>query len=310
MAKTPERGSSGSRFNRITPGWNVAFSILLGIVSLLFIIPMLLVVIISFSSSESIAARGYTLFPANFSLEGYRQLVRMGSQLIDSYVISIVITVLGTLMSLAVSTMYSYVLTQKRFNCHKFYTWILCFTMLFGGGLIPSYILNTRYLNLDDTIWIFLLPSLAGAYNIIMLRTFLTSTIPESLFEAARIDGAGHFTVFLRIVLPLFKAGIATIALFNVVGRWNEWFTATLYITNPKLVPVQTLLYRIQNNLDFMKKNSTIAGTPDGLALLKNLPAESMRMCCTIIVVLPVMAAYPFFQRYFVSGLTVGSIKG
>ena len=143
-----------------------------------------------------------------------------------------------------------------------------------------------------------------------MLRTFLTTTVPDSLIEAARIDGAGHFRVFLSVVLPLFKAGIATIALFNVVGRWNDWFTGMLYIENPRLIPLQTLLQKIQNNIDFLKNNSAMAGRPDALNYLKTLPSESLRMACTLIVILPVMAAYPFFQRYFVKGLTVGSIKG
>ena len=304
------RGRDGNRFNRISDGWNILFSVILGFAALLVIIPMLLVVIVSFSSQASLGARGYSFFPTEWSLAGYEALFKMGDTLVYSYVITIVITVLGTLMSLSVSTMYAYVLSIKSFNCHKFYTWILAFTMLFGGGLVPIYILNVRYLHLNDTIWIFLLPSLASAYNIIMLRTFLNTTVPDSLIEAARIDGAGYFRVFVSIVLPLFKAGIATIALFNVVARWNDWFTGMLYIENPRLVPLQTLLQKIQNNLDFMKKNAAIAGTPDGLALLKKLPAESIRMSCTLIVVLPVMCAYPFFQRYFVKGLTVGSIKG
>ena len=299
-----------NRFNAISRGWNALFSIILGLAALVVLIPMVLIVIISFSSQASIAARGYSFFPTEWSLMGYQALFQMGDQLLTSYAITLFITVAGTVMSLAVSTMYAYVLSLKGFNCHSFYTWILCFTMLFGGGMVPSYILNVRYLHLDDTIWIFLLPSLAGAYNIIMLRTFLTTTVPDSLIEAARIDGAGHFRVFLSVVLPLFKAGIATIALFNVVGRWNDWFTGMLYIENPRLIPLQTLLQKIQNNIDFLKNNSAMAGRPDALNYLKTLPSESLRMACTLIVILPVMAAYPFFQRYFVKGLTVGSIKG
>ena len=303
-------GAQANRFNTISRRWNAVFSIILGLAALMILIPMLLIVIISFSSQASIAARGFSYFPTEWSTLGYQALFKMGSQLLDSYVITIVITVLGTVMSLVVSTMYAYVLSLKNFNCHQFYTWILCFTMLFGGGLVPSYILNVRYLHLDDTLWIFLLPSLASAYNIIMLRTFLNTTVPDSLLEAAHIDGAGYFRVFISIVLPLFKAGIATIALFNVVGRWNDWFTGMLYIENPKLVPLQTLLNKIQNSIDYIKKNSEFAGRPDGLAYLKTLPSESLRMACTLVVILPIMAAYPFFQRYFVKGLTVGSIKG
>ena len=295
--------------NAITPAWNAIFVVLLTLAALIVVIPMVLVVV-SFSTQASIGARGYSFFPTELSLAAYQALWKMKTQMLNSYAVTIFITAAGTLMSLSVSTMYAFVLSLKSFRFRKFYTWILCFTMLFGGGLIPSYILNVRYLHLNDTIWIYLLPSLASAYNIIMLRTFLTTTIPDSLYEAARIDGAGYFLIFLKIVLPLFKAGIATIALFNVVGRWNDWFTGMLYIEKPNLVPLQTLLQKIQGNIDFMKKNSAYAGTPDGIQMLKSMPTESFRMACTIVVVLPIMAAYPFFQRYFVSGLTVGSIKG
>ena len=156
----------------------------------------------------------------------------------------------------------------------------------------------------------FLLPSLVSAYNVIILRTFIQTTIPDTLFEAAKIDGAGHWRIFFQIVLPLFKAGLATIALFNVVGRWNDWFTGLMYIQNPNLVPIQTMLQKIQQQLDFLKSNAQITGTPDAIQMMKSLPTQSLRMACVVIVVLPVLAAYPFFQRYFVQGLTMGSVKG
>ena len=187
--------------------------------------------------------------------------------------------------------------------------WILFFTMMFSGGLVPSYIMNVRYLHINDSIWIFLLPSLVSVYNVIILRTFILTTIPDTLFEAARIDGAGHFRVYVSIVLPLFKAGIATIALFNVVSRWNDWFTGMLYIKKASLIPLQTMLKNIQDNIDFLKQNAEVAGTPDGIAFLNSLPDQNLRMACTIIVIVPILCAYPFFQRYFVQGLTMGSVK-
>jgi len=299
-----------NRFNRISPAWNVFFSVLLCLISLLMLIPLALVIIVSFSSEMSISLNGFSFFPTEWSLQGYTYLGQMGDQIISSYIITIEHTLLGTLMSLAVMSMYAYVISLRNFPFRKFYTWILFFTMLFSGGLVPNYIMNVRYLSIDDSIWIFLLPSLVSAYNVIILRTFILSTIPDSLFEAARIDGAGHFKVFIFIVLPLFKAGIATIALFNVVNRWNDWFTGMLYIKSPKLTPLQTLLKNIQDNIDFLKQNAQIAGTPDGLQLLDNLPDQNLRMACTILVIVPVLCAYPFFQRYFVQGLTLGSVKG
>ena len=298
-----------NKFNVIGRGWNALFTTILCIISLTMIIPMALVVVVSFSSELSIANKGFSFFPEAWTLEGYRYLAKMGDQVLRSYGITIFYTVTGTLMSLTVMSLYAYVLAQRSFRHHTFMTWILFFTMLFGGGLVPSYILNVRYLHIYDTIWVFLLPSLVSAYNVIILRTFIQTTIPDSLFEAARIDGANHFQVFGKIVLPLYKAGLATIGLFNVVGRWNDWFTGVLYIENPNLVPLQTLLQKIQSSIEFIKQNAAVAGTPDGIELMRNLPQQNLRMACMIIIILPVLAAYPFFQRYFVSGLTIGSVK-
>ena len=299
-----------SKFNQIPRGWDAFFMVILLLISLFMLVPLALVIVVSFSSESSIALKGYSLVPLEWTLEGYEYLWKVGDQVFASYRITIIHTALGTVMSLFVMTMYSYVIAQRNFVHRKFFTWFLFFTMLFSGGLVPHYIMNVRYLHIDDSLWIFLLPSLVSAYNVIILRTFITSTIPDTLFEAARIDGANHFRIYFSIVLPLFKAGIATIALFNVVGRWNDWFTGMLYIKNPNLVPIQTMLKNIQDNIEFLKQNAEVAGTPDGLQLLNSLPDQNLRMGCTVIVIVPILCAYPFFQRYFVQGLTVGSVKG
>jgi putative aldouronate transport system permease protein len=311
-SKRPERKkwyAGKDDLTQISRKWNTLFLIVLFAGTLIIILPLLLVVIVSFTSQLSIANKGYTFFPDEWTLEAYRYLAKTGDALLDSYIITIFYTVAGTLLSLSVMTLYAYVIAQRFFALRKFLTWLLFFTMLFGGGLVPSYILNVRYLHINDTVWIFLLPSLMSGFNVIILRTFIKTTIPEAFFESARIDGAGHFMIFFKIVLPLFKAGIATVGLFNVVGRWNDWFTGMLYIDKPKLIPLQTMLIKLQNTIDFIKQNAAISGTPDGIALLRTLPSENMRMACTLIVILPILFAYPFFQRYFVSGLTVGGIK-
>ncbi len=296
-------------FNKLRPKWNFLFLIILFFFGLIVVAPMALVVIISFSSEASISNVGYTFVPQEWSTEGYQYLFKMGDQVVRSYLVTIFYSVVGTAMSVAVMAMYAYVLSIKNFWLHKQFTWILFFTMLFGGGLVPSYILNVRYLHLNDTIWILLLPGLVSAYNVIILRTFITTTIPNALFDAARIDGAGHFTIFFKVVLPLFKAGLATVALFTIVGKWNDWFTGMLYIENPNLIPLQTLLTKLQNSVDYLKANAAIASTPDGLEYVRNMPRMTLRMACTVIVVVPILFAYPFFQRYFISGLTMGSIK-
>ena len=306
MAK-PE---NANKFNTLSRGWDTAFSIVLSLISLLMIIPMLLVFVVSFSPEISIAERGFTFFPQYLTLDGYKYLMEMGHQVLDSYLVTIAHSFLGMFCSLTVMSMFAYVIAQRNFPARKILTWILSFTMMFSGGLVPSYMLNVNYYGLYDTFWIFIIPSLVSAYWVIILRTFIQTTIPDTLFEAARIDGAGHFRIFLTIVLPLFKAGLATIGLFSLVGRWNDWFTAHMYIQNPKLVPIQTLLQKIQNNIDFIKNNAQMTATPDALEMMRNLPTQNLRMACTVIVVLPILCAYPFFQRYFVSGLTVGSVKG
>ena len=305
-----QEGFTRNRFNSIGRVPNAIITTILSLISLLMIVPMVLILIVSFSSDASISNVGFSFWPAEWSLEGYQYLFKMGDQVLDSYLITIFYTVTGTIMSLSVMSMFAYVIAQRNFVAKKFFTWMLFFTMLFSGGLVPSYILNVRYLNMYDTVWVFLLPSLVSAYNVILLRTFIQTTIPDTLFEAAKIDGAGHFRIFVQIVLPLFKAGLATIGLFNVVARWNDWFTGMLYIDTPQLVPIQTLLQKIQSQIDFLKNNAAVAGTPDGITLLRSLPTQSLRMACVVIIVLPVLMAYPFFQRYFVSGLTIGSVKG
>lgn len=297
------------RLNRINWKWDLVFNIVLGIFALAFVLPVLLIVIVSFSSTNSINQVGYNFFPVEWSLEGYYYTFKMGSQLVYSYVVTIANSVIGTALGLLIMSMYAYVICQKRFWLERGLTWFLFFTMLFGGGLVPSYILNVRYYHLKNTFWILLIAGLLNAYWVIILRTFIKSSIPEALFDSARIDGAGHFTIFFRIVCPLFKAGVGTIGLFSFVARWNDWFTGMLYIENNKLVPLQTLLTQLQNNVDYLKANSRIASTPGGLEMLKNLPGTNLRMACTVLAVAPLLFAYPFFQRYFVQGLTVGSIK-
>lgn len=299
-----------NRINRIKPSSNAFITAIVILCAVIVVIPLILVVMISVSSSESITYKGYSFFPSGFSLVAYSTLFKTGSQIVDSYKVTIAITALGTFSSLFVMSMYAFVLAQQNFPFKKIYTFVLFFTMLFSGGLVPSYIINVRYLHMYNSFWVFIFPSLVSGFNIIVLRTFIQTTIPPSLFEAAKIDGANDFYVYMRIVLPLFKAGLATVGLFCVVGRWNEWFTGMLYIENPKLVPLQTMLTRIQQKIDFIKQNSSFASTPDGAELLRTLPSESARMAIVIVTTVPILFAYPFFQRYFIKGMTIGSVKG
>ena len=298
------------RINEIAPGWNALYTFLFSVLALVSVMPLILIICISFSSQESLAREGYKFIPQDWSLQAYVSLFKMGASFGQSYKMTIFYSFAGTAMGLIVMSMLAYVLARKDFKYSRGLAFYVFFTTLFSGGLVPSYIINAKYLHLNDTIWIFLLPGLVSAFDVIVLRTFVQQTIPDTLFDAAKIDGANDFQVYLRIVMPLFKAGLATIGLFNVVSSWNNWFTGILYIENPKLVPVMTLLQRIQNNIDYLKANADMEGTPDAMEILNSIPSESTRMAIAIIAILPLLVIYPFFQKYFVKGLTIGSVKG
>ena len=235
---------------------------------------------------------------------------KTGAALFNGYKITLINAFGGTALSLFVMSMFAYVLARKDFKPRRAFAFYAFFTTLFSGGMVPSYIINARYLHLNDTIWIYLLPGMVSAFNVIILRTFIQTTIPDSLFDAAKIDGATDWGVYWRIVLPLFKAGLATVGLFTFIGKWNDWFTGILYVENPKLQPAMTVLQKIQQNIDFLKNNAEIAATAEGMKMLQEIPSESTRMAITMIVIFPLLICYPFFQKYFVKGLTVGSVKG
>jgi len=296
--------------NEISPKANAIISTCLTALTLIFIIPVLLVLSVSFSTSTSLTNHGYQLIPAEFSPFAYTYLLENGKQIVNSYIVTITRTIIGPILSLATMSMFAYVISYRSFKPRRFYTYFLFLSSVFSGGMVASYIINVRYFNLYDNFLIYIIPGMVSWFNVIILRTFIQTTIPDSLYEAARIDGAGNFRIFYQIVLPLSKAGLATIGLFCVVGHWNEWNTALIYIENPKLVPVQTMLQRIQNNINFIKQNADKAATMEELQLLSELPTESTQMAITVIATAPILCVYPFFQKYFIKGMTIGSVKG
>ncbi len=312
MAKKikPIEDNSFQKINRVKPATNILILIVLILMAVMTIVPLILVITISLSTNEVLTRQGFTYFPEAMTFSAYSNLFKSGSQLVDSYIVTIVTSALTTVLGVLNMTMYAFVLSRKTFPAKKFYTYAIFITMLFSGGMVPSYIINCNYLHLYDNFWVLVLPSLVNAFNIIVLRTFINTTIPDELFDAAAIDGASEFRSFFNIVLPLAKAGMATIGLFVLVGKWNEYFTGMLYIENPKLVPLQTMLTRIQQKIDFIKNNSNIASTPDGMRLLQEMPAEQTRMAIVVLSTAPIIFAYPFFQRFFIQGLTIGSVKG
>ena len=295
--------------NRIGPFWNALFTAVLLCCTIFVIAPLALMIIISFTSQASIDAIGYSYVPLEWSTQAYDYLFKMGDQLVRSYAVTIANSVLGTVLCVLFTSMYAYVLVQRDFPLKKFFTWFVYFTNLFGAGLVPCYMINIKYYHLKDTFTILLVYGLVVPTWIIMLRAFIRTSVPDALFDAAKIDGAGHGRLYMEIIMPLLKPGLATIGLFSFVRRWNEWFPGMLYNKSPELIPLQTLLTQMQNMIQFMRSNSKFASTPDGREMLKTLPGDSMMMACLVVVIAPVLFTYPFFQKYFVKGLTVGSVK-
>lgn len=273
------------------------------------LIPLLLVISISFSSARSIVYNGYQFFPSEFTLDAYKTILKMGDNIGRAYLNTIFYTVATTVLGLFIMSMLAFVLSRKDFAQRRLISFLVYFTTLFSGGMVPSFVLNVRFLHINNTIWVFILPFLVSAFDVIILRTFIKTSIPDSLFESAKLDGANDLQIYFKFVLPLSKAGLASVGLFTAVTRWNDWNTGMLYAENPKLVPIMTLLQRIQNNIAFLKNNTEMANTPEGMAMLRDMPSESVRMAISIISVLPLLVVYPFFQKYFVKGLTIGSVK-
>ncbi|GLI86535.1 hypothetical protein ANABIO32_43500 [Rossellomorea marisflavi] len=214
---------------------------------------------------------------------------------------------MGTFLSVTVISMYAYAISRKQFKFRKQFTFIAFFTMLFSGGMVPFYIVMTQFLDLKNTMWALILPMAVNAFYIIIMRTFFLRSVPEAILESARIDGAGEMRIFLTIVLPLSIPGIATIALFSTLAYWNDWFNALLFIDDPNKIPLQSLLMRIENNMDFIKQNAMLSN--QNSAILKSIPQDSARMAMVVIATLPIALSYPFFQKYFIKGLTIGGVK-
>ncbi len=299
-----------SRINALSTGWNIVFNLLLIGMVAMCVIPVLLVYSVSFSSEASIADHGYRLIPKEFSLFAYDFMFKTGDHILNAYMISIIVTVCGTILALMITAMFAYVISRKSFKMRNVFAFIAYFTMLFSGGLIPSYMINTQIFSLNNNILALILPYLVSAWNVLVLRTFFQTAVPDSIIESAKIDGAGEFTTFFRIVMPLAKPGLATIGFMLLIMYWNDWWLAMLYIKKQNLVPIQQLLMKAINSIEFIRTNSRFLATPQGQALLNRLPSQSGRMALVVIATTPILFAYPFFQKYFIKGLTIGGVKG
>ncbi|WP_339274444.1 carbohydrate ABC transporter permease [Paenibacillus sp. FSL W8-0426] len=294
-------------FHHVSRGWNVILNIVASLFALICVFPFVFVVIISLTDEKVLASEGYRVIPSEWSFAAYRFIWQSGDTLLRAYGVTILVTVLGTIISLILMSLYAYAVSRKSFRYRRFFSVLAILTMLFNGGMIPTYMVVSQLLGLKDTIWALILPLAMNAFYIMILRTFYSTSVPDALIESGKIDGAGEFYVFLKIVLPLSLPGLATIGLFSTLGYWNDWFNALLYIDNPNLVPLQSMLMRIESSIQFIQQNS--ANSSMSLAAMQSIPQDTSRMAMVVLATLPIIFAYPFFQRYFVQGLTVGAVK-
>lgn len=297
------------RLNSVSAPVEAGFHLILGLFSLLCIVPFIFVIIISFTSKASIQNYGYSFIPNEWSLEAYQYVFRLGDALWRSYFNSFFITIVGTVLSVGICVLYAYPLFRKDFKYRSLFSFLSFFTMIFGGGLIPTYIICKNLLGLSNNYAALIVPMLVSPFNIIIMRTFFQTSVPFDLIEAASIDGSGEYNTLIKVILPIVKPGIATVALLTALGYWNEWFLSLLYITDNKLIPLQYLLMQMQRNSEFLARNSSMIGA-DSANIVASLPGQSMKMAIVVFIVIPIACAYPFFQRYVVAGLTVGSVKG
>ena len=298
------------RLNSVSAGTEALMNVVLAVFSLCCIIPFIFVVIISFSSEESIRTIGYSFWPMAWSTDTYAYAFEKLPQIWRSFFNSILITGIGTVLSTLICVLYSYALYRPDFKYRNFFNFFSFFVMLFGGGLVPTYIISKQVLGLSENYAALIVPLLVSPFNIIVMRTFFKSSVPLELIEAATIDGSGEYSTLFRIVLPIAKPGIATIALLNALAYWNDWFQSLLYIRQNKVLqPLQALLMELQNNVEYLNRMIGQMGTA-AIMEAQRAPNQTLRMALVVMIVVPIACAYPFFQRYIVAGLTIGSVKG
>jgi len=297
-----------SRFLQISMFSEVILHIFFGIVTLACLVPLWAVIAISLSDDNKIRQSGYRLWPVGLSTKSYEFVVSQGKAIWHAYGITIFVTLVGTVLCVLVVSMYAYILFRKDFKYRKFFTFLGFFTMLINAGLVPWYIVCVNVLHLKDTIYALILPYVMNMWYVLIFRTYLSMSLPDSIIESAKIDGAGEFTTFFRIVIPLVKPGLATIALFAAITYWNDWWLPFMLIENEKLYNLQYMMYRVQQKIQYLAE---IAGKLGASGIVPaDLPTESARMAMAVLGMGPIVLAYPFFQRYFVQGLTIGAIKG
>ena len=285
---------------------NVVLHIILLLLTVMCLFPILLTAVISLSSSQAIATEGYTLFPSEWSFDAYKYVFADPLVVGRAYGITIFNAAVGTSFGILVTALYAYALTRQNYKLRKFFTYYMLVTMIFSGGTVASYMVNTQVFRLTNTITIMILPFLINAWNVVVMRTFINTSVPKAIIESAKIDGASEWRTFFQIVTPVSLPGIASVSFFILLAIWNDWNMPLLYITDDKLYNLQFLLQRIMKSIEVIKNNPEYIKVAQSMA---SVPTESARMALCLVALGPILIVYPFFQRYFLSGISVGSVK-
>lgn len=296
------------RENTISPAANLFWHLVFLFFSLACLLPVVLVIMVSVTHNDALIEDGYKFFPEKFSWIAYSSLFTDYWTVVDAYAVSIGITVAGTLLGVLLMALYAYPISRTDYPYRKFFTFFLFFTMLFSGGLVSKYLIYTQVLGLTDSYFALIMPLLIIPFNVFIMRTFFQTTIHPALIESARIDGAGELRIFIRLILPLSLPVMATMALFSTIHYWNDWFNALLFIRTATKYPLQYLMIRVINDIQFLRDNVQLA--MQNPQLMAELPNESLQMAMAVVGMGPILIVYPFFQKYFVKGLTIGAIKG
>ena len=275
-----------------------------GLMALICIIPFIVLISGSFTSENFIRTQGYSLFINEFSTKAYELIFRNPITVFRAYGVSILITGVGTILGTLLITMTAYVICRKDFKYRNHFSFFFYFTTLFNGGMVSTYIFYIQYLRLKDSLWALILPGLFNVFYLLIMRSFV-NTIPPSLIEASKIDGAGEYRIFFQVVFPLLKPGLATVGLFMALGYWNDWYNAMLYINSNVKLPLQYMLYNLLQQTQALARIASQSGIS-----VADLPSNSLKMAMAIVATGPILLVYPFVQKYFVKGITVGSVKG
>jgi putative aldouronate transport system permease protein len=299
-ATTPIR-SAQPRQRRPVQWGHLLVHLLLILIGIACLIPMLLIISISLSDERALALEGYSLLPQGFSTFAYEYILREPAQILRSYLVTAIITAIGTVGGLILCSLLAYPLSRQDYKLRGPLSFYVFFTLLFSGGMVPFYILMTRYLGLKDNLLALILPYMVTAWYVLILRTSFAQ-LPVELLDAARIDGAGEWRIFFQMVIPLSKPVLATVGLFFILRYWNDWFLALLFMNKPDYYPLQYLLYVLMANINFMASNPQTTGIP--------IPTQSARMAMAVLAFGPALFSFLLLQKYFVRGITIGGLKG